>query len=81
METFPTKHADLIHGSLSCFERVILKGCLALGHGTAMAGWLAQRGVLPEHFGAFVQKQAGLLKEHARALAERSGRPLLHLNG
>jgi hypothetical protein len=81
MDTFLTKHADLIHGSLSCFDRMIFKGYLPLGHAGAMQGWLSQRGVLLKQFGAFVQKQAGRLKAHAAALAQREGRPLLYLKG
>lgn len=81
METFLTKHADLIHGSLSCFDRVIFKGYLPLGHAAAMEGWLAQRGILLKQFGPFVQKQAARLKEHARTLAEHSGRPMIYLKG
>jgi len=81
MEAFVTKHADLIKDSLSCFDRVIFKGYLPLGYGAAMEGWLAQRGVLLKQFGAFVQKQATRLKDHARGLAERTGRPMIYLKG
>ena len=81
METFLTKHADLIHASLSCFDRMIFKGYLPLGRAVSMEGWLSQRGVLLKQFGAFVQQQAGRLKDHARALAEQAGRPLFYLKG
>jgi hypothetical protein len=81
MEAFLTKHADLIQGSLSCFDRVIFKGYLPLGYPWAMEGWLAQRGVLLKDFGRFVQQQAARLKAHARALAAGAGRPLLLLGG
>jgi hypothetical protein len=81
MEAFLTKHADLITATLSCFDRLIFKGYLPLGHGDAMEGFLGRQGVLLKHFGAFVQRQAQRLKEQAKSLAEAAGRPLRYLNG
>ena len=81
MEAFLTKHQDLITASLSCFDRLIFKGYLPLGHESAMEGWLAQRGILLKDFGRFVKRQADRLQQHARAVAEQSGRPVRHLNG
>jgi len=81
METFLTKHADLITASLSCFDRIIFKGYLPLGYESAMDGWLSQRGILLKDFGRFVKRQADRLQQHARAVAEQTGRPLRYLGG
>jgi hypothetical protein len=81
MESFLTKHADLITASLSCFDRLIFKGYLPLGYASAMEGWLSQRGILLKDFGRFVKRQADRLQQHARAVAQQADRPLIHLNG
>lgn len=80
METFLTRHNDLITASLSCFDRIIFKGYLPLGYENAMEGWLGQRGILLKDFGRFVNRQSDVLQVHARAVALPAGRPLRHLN-
>jgi hypothetical protein len=81
MEQFTTKHRDSISGSISCFDRILFKGHLPLGWPEAMEAFLAQRGLLLKDFGPFVLRQSEQVKKHAKAMAERSGRPYLHLNG
>ena len=43
---FLVKHADKIHGVLSCFDRVIFRGYLPLSYPKGMSGFLYQQKVL-----------------------------------
>jgi hypothetical protein len=81
MHQFITKHANQITGTISCFDRVLFKGHLRLGWAGAMEGFLAGQGLLIKDFGRFVQRQSEEIKRHAKALAERCGRPYVHLSG
>ena len=45
MEHFVTKHADKIHGTLSCFDRILFRGYLPFVSGAAMAAFLDRPGV------------------------------------
>ena len=75
MRKFLAKHGAAITGTLSCFDRLLFKGHLALGYDQAMANFLLQRGIPFTRFKPFVLAQAERLKTHARALAEQTGRP------
>lgn len=80
MKKFIDKHAHKITGTISCFDRIIFKGYLPLGWSGAMEQFLNSRGILIKDFKQFVPKQAQRIKDHAKALAERTGRPYVHLN-
>ena len=73
------KHDAAITGTLSCFDRVLFKGHLALGDDRAMADFLQQRGILFKDFKTFVVQQAERVKGHAQAMAEQAGRPSEYL--
>jgi len=75
MRKFLAKHGASITGTLSCFDRLLFKGHLALGYDQAMATSLRKRGIPFTHFKPFVLAQAERLKTHARTLAARIGRP------
>lgn len=75
MEQFLAKHADKIEGTLSCFDRMLFRGYLPLFSGAAMAGFLDGCGVQRPGLKSFLLHQAYLLKDHARRMAERQGRP------
>ena len=75
MEQFIAKHADKIEGTLSCFDRLLFRGYLPLFSGAAMAAFLDGRGIRRPELKSFLLRQAYLLKDHSRRMAERSGRP------
>jgi len=79
MQKFVNKHAPAITGTLSCFDRVLFRGRLALGYPHGMEAFLDHRGVLFKHLKRFVLQQADRLKAHARAMAEQAGRPWEYL--
>ena len=69
------KHAEKISGTISCFDRLIFKGYLPLTWPRAMEKLMARRGLLIKDFKSFVSSSSRELKDHAKAVAERSGRP------
>src|SRR2546428_3252183 len=75
MRKFLAKHAALTTGTLSCFDRLLFKGHLPLGYPHAMEEFLSHRGILFKDLKGFVLKQAERLKVHAKAVAEKGGRP------
>jgi len=76
MDQFIAKHADKLQGSLSCFDRVLFRGYLPFFSGYAMASSLETRKVHRRDVKRFVLTQASRLKDHARQMAAREGRPL-----
>ncbi len=81
MEHFITKHADKIHGTLSCFDRILFRGYLPFFSGAAFAAFLDRRGVRRPELKGFLLRQAAWLKEHARSMAQREGRPFQYFGG
>jgi hypothetical protein len=81
VDQFITKHRDKIVGTISCFDRILFKGHLPLGWPGAMEGFLARKGRLIKDFGRFVNRHSERIKQHARAMAQRWGRPYIHLSG
>ncbi len=79
MESFLQQHAEKITGVLSCFDRLIFKGYLPFSYPRGMEGFLHQQEVLLKDFRAFALDQSQKLKDHAQALAEAAGRPLIYL--
>jgi len=75
MDQFIAKHADKLQGSLSCFDRVLFRGYLPFFSGYAMASVLETRKVHRRDVKRFVLTQAYRLKDHARQMAARAGRP------
>ena len=75
MRKFVAKHAATTTGTLSCFDRLLFKGHLALGYEKAMEDFLEKRGILFKHLKGFVLQQAERLKVHAHAVADKAGRP------
>ncbi len=80
MERFLKRHEGRIEGIISGFDRVVFRGTLrSIGYSKGMEIWLASRGVLMKNFAPYVQKLSQRLKEHARELAKRQGRPFIYL--
>src|SRR6266540_1876015 len=75
MGQFIAKHAGKLQGTLSCFDRVLFRGYLPFFSGYAMASSLATRQVHRRDVKRFVLTQAYRLKDHARQMAAREGRP------
>ena len=79
MDRFLERHRELITGSLSCFDRVIFKGCLHLNHPRAMEQFLDFHKVLYKDLKPFLIKQADRIKAHAVETAAAAGRPFQYL--
>jgi hypothetical protein len=79
MQKFLAKHAAVTTGTISCFDRLLFKGHLALGYDKALDGFLRAHGVLLKDYKPFVLRQTERLKAHAHAVAERAGRPWEYL--
>ena len=81
MQRFVDQHQARINGTISCFDRILFKGHLPLGWPEAMEQFITRQGLLIKDFGGFVARHSEQIKTHARALAERTRRPYVHLSG
>jgi len=81
MATFVEQHADKIVGTLSCFDRVLIRGYLPLESGGFMADFLRNLGITGETVKAFLVSQAKVLTDRALELATATGRPHKYLTG
>ena len=81
MEHFLAEHADTIQGTLSCFDRILFRGYLPFFSGAAFAAFLDRRGIRRPELKSFLLRQAARLKEHARSMAAREGRPFQYFEG
>jgi len=79
MKNFIEKHEDKITGSLSCFDRVLFKGYLPIRDGKGMESFMASRGLLLKDFKGFVTVCSQVIKDHAHEVAQKNGRPFIHL--
>ena len=75
------KHRASIAGVLSCFDRVLFKGHLPIGHGAGLDAFLTGIGLKLKEFKHFAVAVADDLKSHARGLAEEAGREYRYLPG
>ena len=80
MDTFLSIHQDAILGTLTMFDRVILKGHLTgLFPDGAFARFLWKQGVLLKDFKPYVEAATKSLKEHAEQVAREAGRRFTYL--
>jgi hypothetical protein len=80
MQAFLERHRSEIAGVLSGFDRVRFGGALhSLEYLRGFDAFLGAHGVLYKDFGKFVERISDRVKDHARAFAERQGRPLMYL--
>lgn len=82
MNDFLKKFAQLIIGTLSCFDRVIFKGHLPFGgddHLNAFVDNVLK--IRRKDFLPMLEKLSAKLVEHAQALAEAAGRPYEYHQG
>jgi hypothetical protein len=76
MKRFLSKHGKAVKGVIGCFDRVVFKGYLPISAPGSMESFMAHKGVLIKDFKKFVQHASARVKGYARAMAERTGRPM-----
>ena len=81
MKQFVDKHTRKITGTIACFDRILFKGYLPISWAEAMEKFMAHKGLLLKDFKRFVTTHSERIKHHAKTMAEKSGRPYIHLNG
>ena len=75
METFLSIHQNSILGSLTTFDRMILKGLTTMLYPNgAFARMLSRQGVLLKDFKPYVEGVCKQIKQHAEELAQQAGR-------
>ena len=78
--SFEAQRSDAIIGTLTAFDRMILKGHLtSFFTEKAFQVFLAKQGVLLKDFGRYVENVTKGIKTHAQQIAAEAGRP--HSNG
>jgi hypothetical protein len=81
MTEFVQRHSDSVIGMLSGFDRLLFRGTLmSLSHVQGMGKFLGSRRVLYKDYRSFAEGLSQRLKQHAKQLAEREGRPFVYLN-
>lgn len=80
MERFLRRHQSRIVGSLSGFDRMRFQGTLrSICHVEGMAKFLNSERVLLKDFGRYVEGLSERIKEQARQVAQKAGRPQQYL--
>src|SRR5438270_283749 len=80
MHEFIAKHQDKIAGTLSGFDRVVLRGTLrSITFENGLWHYLHANDVLLKDFGTHVKRVSGALKDASLNQAEELGRPLQYL--
>jgi hypothetical protein len=80
MQTFLQRHQAVVVGILSGFDRMRFGGSLqSLSYLKGFDAFLGAMGVLYKDFGKFAERVSDGVKAHARAYAEREGRPFEYL--
>ena len=80
MESFVTRHASEVKGTLSGFDRVRFRGTLRwLANLNGMGTWLSHTSVLLKDFKDYAMGLTNRIKEAAQELAENAGRPVRYL--
>jgi len=80
MERFLKRHKDRIKGIISGFDRILFRGTLrTISYSKGIEQWLWSEGVRLTEFGPFAEKVSNRLKEHAKAIAGKNGRPFKHI--
>jgi hypothetical protein len=80
MNEFLQRHDERIVGVISGFDRLVFRGTLiSISYVESLEKFLGSKHVLLKDFAAFVQDCTGRIERHARAVAERAGRPYLYV--
>ncbi|MBE7445131.1 MAG: hypothetical protein HS132_07735 [Planctomycetia bacterium] len=81
MEKFQERYDSKISGVISTFDRMIFKGhILSFFQKSNRHHYLFQEKVLFKDFGKYAKKVSGEIKEKARELSDKEGRPLIPLD-
>lgn len=76
-----SKYQDKVNGSLSTFDRMILKGHIRQFFSpSGKKHYLSQENILYTDFSQHAQKVTTDIKEHAKKMAEEMNRPYIYLN-
>lgn len=80
MQSFLTRHASEVKGTLSGFDRVRFRGTIRwLANTRGMAAWLYRAKVLLKDFKGYAMGLTAKIRQTTLRLAEREGRPLQYL--
>jgi hypothetical protein len=79
MESFVRKHQKKINGTLGCFDRMLFRGYLPIQTGWAMAQFLNQNHIMFRNLKDFLTDSANRINKHAKAMADKFGRPIQYL--
>lgn len=80
MQSFLTRYASQVKGTLSGFDRVRFRGTLRwLANTQGMGAWLHRANVLLKDFREYAMGLTDNLKQATQRLAEREGRPIEYL--
>jgi hypothetical protein len=80
MERFLTRHKDRIVGTITGFDRMLLRGTLrCISHCKGMGVFLSSQHVLLKDYGQFVQRLSNEISEHGKTFAAELGRPYEYL--
>src|SRR5262245_41987911 len=80
MKRFLRRHKDRIVGTITGFDRVLLRGTLrSISHCQGLDIFLSSQHVLLKNFAAFAQQMAREISEHAETFAADRGRPYQYL--
>ena len=80
MTEFTSKYASAIAGTLSGFDRLVVRGSLRkISYPFGMLGFLFAEQVLLKDFGGYVNKISGQVKEAALQCIQQAGRPVRYL--
>lgn len=80
MQSFLTRYASEVKGTLSGFDRVRFRGTLRwLANTQGMGAWLHRANVLLKDFREYAMGLTDTIKQTTQRLAEREGRPMEYL--
>lgn len=80
MDSFVTRHASEVKGTLSGFDRVRFRGTLRwLANLPGMGVWLSHAGVLLKDFREYAMGLTNRIKQATHDLAQQAGRPVHYL--
>lgn len=80
MKKFLKRFGHLITGTLACFDRLLLRGCIRqLSRTDGLASWMSWKGILLKDFAERTEQFTARLKQHAQDYAIRAGRPYKYL--
>lgn len=81
MDSFLTRHASEVKGTLSGFDRVRFRGTLRwLANLRGMGTWLNRANVLLKDFKGYAMGLTERIKQATHELAEKAGRPVMYLH-